>query len=40
MIDRDRIAELNETWAAPLQADLEHVATRLDRRSGPVRTMW
>ena len=34
MIDRDRIAELNEPWAAPLQADLEHLATRLDRRGG------
>ena len=34
MIDRDRIAKLNEEWEAPLQADLEHLATQLDRRSG------
>jgi L-rhamnose isomerase/sugar isomerase len=34
MTDRDRIAGLNEAWAAPLQADLEHLASRLDRRSG------
>ena len=35
MIDQDRIAGLNEAWAAPLQEDLEHLAGRLDRRSGP-----
>jgi len=34
MIDRDRIAGLNEAWAAPLQADLDHLASRLDRRGG------
>ena len=34
MIDQDRIAGLNEVWAAPLQEDLEHLAGRLDRRNG------
>ncbi|MET0565277.1 MAG: sugar isomerase [Acidimicrobiia bacterium] len=35
MIDQDRIAGLNEAWAPALQEDLDHLAVRLDRRSGP-----
>ena len=35
MIDQDRIAGLNEVWAASLRADLDHLAGRLGRRSGP-----
>ena len=34
MIDQDRIAGLNQEWVAPQQADLEHLSTRLGRRSG------
>ena len=34
MIDQDRIGGLNEAWTAPLQADLEHLAGRLGRRTG------
>ena len=35
MIDQDRIAGLNEAWAPALREDLDHLAVRLDRRSGP-----
>jgi L-rhamnose isomerase / sugar isomerase len=34
MIDQDRIVGLNEPWGASLRADLDHLAARLDRRSG------
>ncbi len=35
MIDQDRIAGLNEAWGPALREDLDHLAVRLDRRSGP-----
>jgi L-rhamnose isomerase/sugar isomerase len=34
MIDRERIASLNQEWAAALQADLDHLAGHLERRGG------
>jgi L-rhamnose isomerase/sugar isomerase len=34
MIDRDRIASFNQEWAMALQGDLDHLATRLERRDG------